>query len=137
MSVMSVLFAWLSHALGGWSDDMTTLCYFMIIDFCLGIVLALVFKSSSKTSSGGLSSSACVKGLFRKILMIVAIFVVYRIELILGTKILKDTVIIGFIINETISIIENIGLMGLPLPKVVNEAVDLLKKKGDESIDNQ
>ncbi len=53
----------------------------------------------------------------------------------MGTAILKDAVVIAYIANETISIIENAGLMGLPIPKVITKAIDVLQSKseGDQS----
>lgn len=45
---------------------------------------------------------------------------------------MTHTVIIGFIANELISIVENAGLMGIPLPSVITKAIDVLTKKGDE-----
>ena len=53
-------------------------------------------------------------------------------ETFTGKKTLVDTVIIGFIANELISIVENAGLMGIPLPSVITKAIDVLTKKGDE-----
>jgi phage-related holin len=38
-------------------------------------------------------------------------------------------VIIAFIINELISIVENAGIMGVPIPTVITKAIEVLKKK--------
>ena len=54
------------------------------------------------------------------------------IDLAIGVSYIRDTVIIGFIANELISIVENAGLMGIPLPSVITKAIDVLTKKGDE-----
>ena len=52
----------------------------------------------------------------------------YRLDLVIGTNYIRDAVIIAFIANETISLVENAGLMGLPLPEVISKAIDILQK---------
>ena len=52
--------------------------------------------------------------------------------MILGVSFVKECVIIAFIANETISIIENIGLMGVPIPKVIEKAITLLNERSEE-----
>ena len=51
-----------------------------------------------------------------------------RLDLLLGVTYIKDTAVIAFCVNETLSIAENAGLMGVPMPKVVTEALELLQK---------
>lgn len=60
------------------------------------------------------------------------VLIAYRLDLALGVNYIRDAVIIGFMANELISIVENAGLMGLPLPEVINKAIDILTQKGDE-----
>ena len=55
--------------------------------------------------------------------------IAYRLDLALGVDYIRDAVIIGFMANELISIVENAGLMGLPLPAVIIKAIDILTKK--------
>ena len=50
----------------------------------------------------------------------------------MATSFVRDAVIIGFIANEVISIIENAGLMGLPIPAALTKAVDILKQRSEE-----
>ena len=57
------------------------------------------------------------------------VLVAYRLDLIIGTNYIRDAVIIAFIANETISLVENAGLMGIPLPAVIIKAIDVLQKK--------
>lgn len=122
-----------THLLGGWSHDMNTLLIFMAIDFISGLALATIFKNSTKTHGGALESRACMKGLFRKGMILVFVMVGNRLDLTLGTDYIRTTVIIGFIANELISIIENAGLMGVKFPKVISDSVEILKSKsGDD-----
>ncbi|MDY5861968.1 phage holin family protein, partial [Agathobacter sp.] len=56
----------------------------------------------------------------------------YRLDLLIGSNYIRDAVIIAFCANELISIVENCGLMGLPLPKIIIKAIDVLKNKGKD-----
>ena len=115
---------------GGWTEDMVTLIIFMAIDFVMGLVVAGVFHKSNKSDTGAISSRAGWKGLCKKCATLVFILVAYRLDVTLGTDYIKTTAIIGFIANEAISIIENAGLMGIPLPEIVTKAIEILKNKG-------
>ena len=62
---------------GGWSADMTTLLIFMVIDFVMGVLIALVFKKSPKTENGALDSHSCFRGLCKKCAILLFILVFY------------------------------------------------------------
>ena len=64
---------------------------------------------------------------------LVFVLVAYRLDIVIGTNYIRDAVIIAFSANEAISLIENAGLMGVPLPAVITKAVDILQKKAVES----
>ena len=117
---------------GGWDAGLATLVMFMAIDYVSGLVVAGVFHNSKKTSSGALESKAGWKGLCRKGMSILFVLIAYRLDLAIGSNYIRDAVIIGFIVNETISIVENAGLMGVPLPEVINKAIDILTSKSEE-----
>lgn len=120
----------ISSAFGGWSTGITTLIMFMTIDYITGLICAGVFKVSKKSKNGGLESRVGWKGLCRKGVVLLIVLVAYRLDLLIGTTYIRDAVIIGFCVNELISIAENCGLMGLPLPSVITKAIDVLKNKG-------
>lgn len=117
---------------GGWDTGLTTLMIFMFLDYITGLIVAGVFKNSPKTTTGALESSTGWKGLCRKGVMLVFVFVAYRLDLTIGTNYIKDCLVIAFITNETISLVENAGLMGVPLPTVITKAIDILQKKTEE-----
>lgn len=121
----------ITTCIGGWSSSLTTLSIFMILDYITGLIVALVFVNSTKTESGGLSSKVCLKGLLKKIGMLILIAVAYRVDLVLGIDYLRDAVVIAFIVNELISLLENAALMGIPIPTVLTKAIDVLKEKED------
>lgn len=116
---------------GGWTAAMTTLLVFMGIDYLTGILVAGVFHASPKTEDGTLESRAGWKGLVRKGMTLLIVLVAARIDLLLGTTYFRDGVCIAFIVNELLSIIENAGLMGVPIPDALSKAIELLKKKSD------
>lgn len=117
---------------GGWTSAMTTLIIFMIIDYITGLIVAGVFKKSGKSESGALESRAGFKGLCRKGMILLILLVACRLDLALGTSYIKDAVCIAFVANETLSIIENAGLMGVPIPAVITKAIDVLKSKEEK-----
>ena len=117
---------------GGWTSAMTTLIIFMVIDYATGIIVAGVFHRSGKSKSGALESRAGFKGLCRKGMILLILLVACRLDLMLGTGYIKDCVCIAFVVNETLSIIENAGLMGVPIPQVLIKAIDGLKAKEEK-----
>ena len=119
----------ISTAFGGWDAGIKTLIIFMAIDYISGLVVAGVFHNSTKTDTGTLESRAGWKGLCRKCGTLLLVLVAYRLDLMIGANYIRDAVVIAFIANETISIIENAGLMGIPFPEVLTNAVDILQKK--------
>ena len=114
---------------GGWSDALITLIVFMSIDYATGLIVAGVFKKSKKSESGALESRAGFKGLCRKGVALLIVLVAVRLDIVMHTSYIKDAVIIAFIANESISIIENAGLMGIPIPGAIAKAIDVLKEK--------
>ena len=114
---------------GGWDAGLATLLIFMAIDYVSGLVVAGVFHTSNKTNSGSLESRAGWKGLCRNCMTLLFVLVASRLDLVIGTNYIRDAVIIAFIANETISLVENAGLMGIPLPAVIIKAIDVLQKK--------
>ena len=119
-------------AFGGWDAAMITLISMMVIDYLTGVLVAGVFHNSPKTENGSLESKAGWKGLCRKGVTLLIVLVAARLDIILGTGVIRDAVIIGYIANEIISIIENAGLMGVPIPAAIEKAIEVLQSKGEE-----
>lgn len=122
----------ISAAFGGWSAALTTLLIFMAIDYVTGLMVAGIFKNSTKTKTGGLESKAGFKGLCRKGVTLLIVLVAYRLDLLIGTSYIKDAVTVALATNELISMVENFGLMGVPIPKQIIKAIDILKQREDE-----
>ena len=128
-STVGVAGGFVAAMFGGWSDALITLIVFMSIDYATGLIVAGVFKKSKKSESGALESRAGFKGLCRKGVALLIVLVAVRLDIVMHTSYIKDAVIIAFIANESISIIENAGLMGIPVPNVIAKAIDVLKEK--------
>ncbi len=122
----------LSQVFGGWDSSMTTLLMFMAIDYATGLIVAGFFHASPKSEGGSLESRAGWKGLIRKGCTLLFVLIGARLDMVLGTTMVRDGVIIGFLLNELVSIVENAGLMGLPLPAALTNAIELLKKKEEK-----
>ena len=117
---------------GGWTASLTTLLIFMGIDYLSGVILAGVFHQSPKTATGTLESRTGFKGLIRKGMILLFVWIGYRLDLTVGTTYIRDAVCITFMCNELLSIVENAGLMGIPIPAVITNGIDILKKKANE-----
>lgn len=132
-TVIGLTGAVVTKLFGGWDDALVTLLIFMLIDYVSGLIVAGVFKKSPKTDTGALESKAGWKGICRKGMTLLFVLIAYRLDLTIGTNYIRDAVIIAFIANETISLVENAGLMGVPLPAVITKAIDVLQKKADQN----
>lgn len=118
--------------LGGWTEDLQTLLIMMAIDFVMGLLIAGIWKKSGKSETGTLNSVSAWKGLCRKGCSLAIVAVAYRLDVTLGTSYIKTGVIIAFIANEALSIVENYGIMGGPMPEVLKKAIDVLQSKSKE-----
>ena len=114
---------------GGWDAGLTTLIVFMAIDYLSGLAVAGIFHASKKTKTGALESGTGWKGICKKGMTLLFVLIAYRLDLVIGTNYIRDAVIVGFVANELISIVENAGLMGVPMPAVITKAIDILQKK--------
>ena len=117
---------------GGWDMALQTLLLFMVIDWITGgVLLPVVFRKSPKSENGALESRSGWKGLCRKCTTLLFVLIAVRLDLLIGMDYLRDAVCIAFIANEALSIVENAGLMGIPMPDVFSRSIDILQKKQD------
>ena len=124
-----LLGAGIAAAFGGWDAALMALMVCICVDYISGSLVALVFHKSSKSESGAYNSTYGLKGLCKKGLMLLFVLVAVQIDRILGTGYVRDAVCIGFSVNEILSIIENLGLAGIPMPEAVIKALEQLQKK--------
>lgn len=128
-SFAGIIGSMLAKQLGGWDLSMQALVGFMAIDYITGFIVAGVFKKSGKTEDGRLESRAGFKGLCRKGVTLLIVYMGAQLDLLTGQDLIRNAVVIGFLANEALSIIENTGLMGVPMPEVVTKAIEILKNK--------
>lgn len=132
LTIVGAVGAFISSLFGGWDEALTTLVIVMAIDYLTGLIVAGVFHKSKKSENGGLESRAGWKGVCRKCVTLLMVLVAVRLDLTIGTNFIKDGVVIAFIATETISIFENLGLMGVRIPSVLEKAIDILQKKSEK-----
>ena len=135
-AVVGIIGGALAALLGGWDLAIQTLLIFMGIDYITGLMIAGIFHKSPKTKSGSLSSLIGWKGLCRKGMVLLIVSVAVRLDMLVGTDFIRDAVVIAYCTNEAISIIENAGIIGIPIPKPILNAIDTLKNKEDNNNGN-
>ena len=121
------------NALGGWDLWLTSLFTVIILDILTGIVKAILMRSN-KSQSGGLSSLSMFKGGIKKItiLLLVALGSVLDKIITPDNAFIRTMIVSYYIANESLSILENIGACGVPLPKTLYKILDSLKSEGNE-----
>jgi len=119
----------ISYMFGGWTPAMTLLIILMATDYITGILASLKEKK-------GISSNVSFWGLVRKGLMLVAVIFGHQIDLVMNTEMVKTACIYFWYGNEMISIVENYGRLGLPLPDSIKDKFSNLKDKGTGSNSN-
>ena len=131
--IIGIVGGFIANAFGGWSAALTTLLIFMGVDYLSGLILAGVFHASPKSEDGTLESYAGWKGLVRKGMTLLIVLIGARLDMLLGVSYIRDAMVIAFCVNELLSIIENMGLMGVPMPEILTNAIEMLKSKSEKS----
>ena len=122
---------YIASLFGGWDAALKTLILFMAVDYVTGLMAAFVQKK--------ISSEVGFKGICKK----VAIFCLVGIGHVLDTQViqngsvLRTAVIFFYLSNEGISIIENVALIGLPVPKKLKEVLEQLHEEADEKKEDE
>jgi len=122
----------LSVIIGKFTSNLVILLGVIILDYLTGLIVGGVFHNSPKTINGRLESNASLKGILRKVFYFVMVIIANYLDVISGSNFVRETVIIILIINDTLSITENIGLMGVPIPSVITNAIAVLKEKSGD-----
>ncbi len=122
--VSAALGSVICFAFGVWPETLTVLLVLMGIDYISGLAVAI------KTGSG-LNSQTGFWGLAKKGLILLVIFLAHRIDLLLGTEMVMGGAIMFYLVNELISVIENYGRLGLPLPDGLRRIVEVLRNVQD------
>ena len=134
--VIGALTTGILKVIGEPTQDLKILLLLMVIDLIVGFTVSAVWHKSSKTKSGKVSSKVMFKGIVKKILTLVLVVVAYQIDILLGYNVIRHITIIAFIVQEIISIIENIAITGIKSPDIITKALDVLEKEVKNGVSN-
>ncbi|MEI7027882.1 phage holin family protein [Paenibacillus sp. y28] len=121
-SLAGVFGAAFTYAFGAWNELFGLLLLVMAIDYISGLAASL-------KENKGLSSEVGFWGLWKKGLMLMVIMLGHRADLLLDINIVMYGAIYFYLSNELISVMENYGRMGLPLPKQIKRIIEVLKER--------
>jgi len=131
-TILGLVGSFVVSLFGGFDIGMYILFGFMAFDWITGIILAGVFKKSTKSEGGALSSKAGQIGLLRKGLTLAVVIMAHCFDLLIGQgNYFRDGALLAFIVNESVSILENLGAMGVWIPPIIRKAIEILKDKTD------
>jgi len=115
---------------GGWDTLLQVLLIFVIVDYLTGIIAG--------GTNGKLSSKVGFRGILKKVLIFIIVAVAHWVDVAVGVAlgedvaIFRNATIFFYLANELLSITENAGEMGVPIPEKLMNAVEILKGKNKE-----
>ena len=116
--------AFVTALFGEWDGALLTLLLFMAADWLTGLTVAGVFHRSPKSRNGALESRIGLKGLCRKGAMLLVVLIAYRLDLMAGLHgVLRTAAIVALVCNEALSVLENVGLMGVEYPAIIDRVI--------------
>ena len=132
LAALATVGARLAEAMGGWDGLTRLLAIVMVIDYLTGALCALVWHRSPKSETGGYESRAGFKGLVKKGVIILIVVIAAELDKLTGTEAMRTATILFFLANDGMSILENLGIMGVPYPPTLKNAFEVLRSKGEE-----
>lgn len=126
---VTALGGWLGYSLGGMDGMLIALIVFMVLDYITGVMCAIVDKQ--------LSSEVGFKGICRKVLILMLVGVSNLVDLhVVGTgSALRSAVICFYLTNEGLSLLENAGHIGLPIPDKLKDTLAQLHGRNETEDD--
>jgi toxin secretion/phage lysis holin len=135
-SIAAIFGVIVNYAFGGWHEALAFLALLVVVDFITGLAAsAIEGKKSDPLENKGINSNKGYWGIFKKALMFVVIAILHRADLLLGIEGaigLMLGVTYFYIANELISITENLGRIGLPMPPQLKQLIAVLKNKSGD-----
>ena len=135
LAALAAVGSWIANSMGGWDASMQVLVALMVADYLTGVLVAAVWHKSSKSSSGTLNSVAGFKGILKKCMILMLVWIGVLLDQALGSSYARTAVVLFFVGNEGISLLENLGLMGVPFPAFLRRALEALRDQGDKGRD--
>ncbi len=117
------------YFIGGFDLFLEALLVCMLVDYIMGLTVAGLYQRSEKTDTGGLNSFVGWMGISKKITSLLFVIIGVELQKMTGIAGIREGIIVALVLNELISIIENAGLMGVPVPKPLTDVIDVLKAK--------
>ena len=131
LAALAAAGSWVAKNLGGWDASMQVLVALMVTDYITGVLVAAVWQRSNKSASGALDSKAGFKGILKKCMIMLMVWIGVLLDNATGVNYIRTAVVLFFIGNEGISLLENLGLMGVPFPAFLQRALEAMRDKGD------
>lgn len=132
LAALATAGTFLAHALGGWDAALQVLVSLMAADYITGVLVAALWQRSNKSETGALDSKAGFRGLCKKGVILLVVWIAALLDNAIGAAYVRTAVVLFFIGNEGISLLENIGLMGVPFPAFLKKMLEALRDKGDQ-----
>lgn len=132
LAAFAFIGSFVANALGGWDASMQVLIALMVADYITGVLVAAVWQRSNKSATGALDSKAGFKGILKKGMILVLVWLGVLLDHATGANYIRTAVVLFFIGNEGISLLENLGLMGVPYPAFLKKALEALHDQGDK-----
>ena len=129
---LAVFGSFAANALGGWDASLQVLVALMVADYLTGVLVAAVWQRSNKSASGALDSKAGFKGILKKCMILLLVWIGVLLDNATGVNYIRMAVVLFFVGNEGISLLENLGLMGVPFPAFLRRALEALRDQGDK-----
>lgn len=126
----------LINLIGKPTDDLIILNVLIIIDLVVGFLISAIWQKSTKTDSGKLSSGVMFKGIIKKFFTLVIVVIAYQLDILLAMNVIRHIVIIAFVVEEILSITENIAITGIKIPTIITRALDVLEKEVKNGVSN-
>lgn len=131
LAAVSVGLSAMAQALGGWDMALQVLIGFMVADYITGLLVAALWHKSNKSASGTLDSNAGFRGLVKKAVILLLVWMAAMLDRVTGSDFVRTAVCLFFVSNEGLSILENTAIMGVPYPAFVKNMLDAMKEQGN------
>lgn len=132
LAVLAVTGGAAAKLLGGWDATLQVLVGLMAADYITGVLVAAVWQRSGKSETGALDSKAGFKGICKKGMILLLVWLGVMLDRASGADVFRTMIVLFFVGNEGISLLENLGLMGVPYPEFLKKALEAIKQKGDQ-----
>lgn len=130
--ILSTIAGAIISLLGGWDVWLASLSIFMLIDIAVGLAKSILHRSD-KSKRGGLSSASMFRGGIKKLVILLIVALGALLDRVISPEktYIRSAVAAYYIANEGLSILENVAACGIPLPRILYSALDILKKDSE------